>query len=95
MSFYGVILGVVTLLTIGFLHPIVIKSEYYFGKRVWPAFFVAGLICLGGSLFTADFLVSAILGIAGFSLWWSIHELFRQEQRVEKGWFPANPNKQA
>jgi len=24
---------------------------------------------------------------------WSIHELFEQEKRVERGWFPKNPNR--
>ena len=27
----------------------------------------------------------------GMSSWWSILELFEQEKRVQKGWFPANP----
>jgi len=37
--------------------------------------------------------VSAILATLGFSLLWSIHELFQQRKRVEKGWFPKNPNR--
>ena len=30
----------------------------------------------------------AVLGILAFSCFWSIRELFEQEQRVRKGWFP-------
>ena len=43
MNFYGVILGVFTLVIIGLGHVIVIKAEYYFSKRVWPVFLVIGL----------------------------------------------------
>lgn len=31
--------------------------------------------------------------ITGFSCFWSIKELFEQEKRVEKGWFPKNPRR--
>ncbi|MBQ1209304.1 MAG: DUF4491 family protein [Bacteroidales bacterium] len=31
------------------------------------------------------------LGVFGFSSFWSIHELFKQKERVQKGWFPAKP----
>ena len=31
------------------------------------------------------------VGVFGFSCLWSIIELFKQHERVEKGWFPANP----
>ncbi|MCQ2117643.1 MAG: DUF4491 family protein [Bacteroidales bacterium] len=33
------------------------------------------------------------MGVVGFSCFWSILELFQQEQRVAKGWFPSNPKK--
>ncbi|WP_423893355.1 DUF4491 family protein, partial [Filifactor alocis] len=29
----------------------------------------------------------------GFCLFWSIKELFEQEKRVQKGWYPKNPKK--
>jgi len=31
------------------------------------------------------------LGVVGFSSFWSILELFKQRQRVNKGWFPEGP----
>ena len=78
---------------IGILHPVVIKAEYYWGTRVWPLFLVAGLACISASLFVAATAASAILGTSGFSLLWSIHELFEQRERVKKGWFPKRPDK--
>ncbi len=35
MSFGGILLGAAVFLIIGIFHPIVIKMEYYFGKRSW------------------------------------------------------------
>ena len=37
MQFTGIITAVATFLIIGLFHPIVIKSEYYFGTRCWWA----------------------------------------------------------
>ncbi len=37
----------------------------------------------------------ALLAVWGASSLWSIGELFEQRRRVEKGWFPANPKRQA
>ena len=33
------------------------------------------------------------LAVAGFSSFWAIVELFEQENRVLKGWFPENPDR--
>lgn len=35
MYFTGIIIAAMTFLTIGLWHPIVIKTEYYFGTRPW------------------------------------------------------------
>lgn len=93
MYFNGLIIGIVAFLIIGGLHPVVIKTEYYIGKKAWPIFGVVGVACIIGSLFCKTNVVSTILAILGFSLLWTIQELFEQEERVEKGWFPKNPNK--
>jgi len=95
MRFDGIIIGLATFLIIGALHPVVIKAEYYIGVKIWPAFLIVGLLCLGISLLSGHFVLSTILGVLGFSLLWSILELFHQKKRVEKGWFPANPNKRS
>lgn len=69
----------------------VIKSEYHFGVRCWWAFLAAGVACLAGSLLVTGVVASALLGVVGFTCLWSIHELFAQRKRVEKGWFPKKP----
>lgn len=93
MNLSGTAIGLGTFLIIGLLHPVVIKTEYYFGARAWPAFLISGLGCVCLSLFWNASILSALLSVLGFSLLWSIRELFEQERRVEKGWFPKNPNK--
>ncbi|MFT3983797.1 MAG: DUF4491 family protein [Lachnospiraceae bacterium] len=93
MNFQGLIIGIAAFIIIGVFHPIVIKAEYYIGKKLWPLFLFAGLLLIGSSLFINNITVSAIIGITGFTSLWSIHELFEQEKRVKKGWFPHNPNK--
>lgn len=93
MSFEGVVIGIGAFLIIGILHPVVIKTEYYIGIKVWPLFLIGGLIFILLSLFSDNTIVSALLAVMGFSLLWSINELFEQVKRVEKGWFPSNPQK--
>ncbi len=90
MNFTGIIIGVATFIVIGLFHPIVIKAEYHCGASCWWIFLLAGLACLAGSLFTHGIL-STLLGVVGFSNLWSILEIVKQHQRVEKGWFPAGP----
>lgn len=93
MNFSGIILGVSAFLIIGLFHPVVIKAEYYLGKECWWLFALAGLGFCIAALFVGSIVLSSILGVAGFSCFWSILELFQQEKRVRKGWFPSNPNK--
>ncbi len=78
---------------IGLFHPIVIKAEYYFGVRCWWVFLVVALGCIAGSLLAAATIPSTILGVVAFSSLWSILELFKQRDRVKKGWFPSNPKR--
>ena len=94
MYFQGLAMGVIVFLIIGIFHPVVIKVEYYFGKRVWPVFFIIGWGFILLSVFTENVFLSIFLGVFGFSSLWSIGELIEQEQRVEKGWFPKNPKKE-
>jgi hypothetical protein len=93
MNFDGVIIGAGTFFIIGLLHPIVIKVEYHIGAKAWPMFLITGSLCAALSLFCETSTVSALLSVMGFSLLWSILELFQQEKRVKKGWFPLNPQK--
>lgn len=91
--FTGIVIAICTFLIIGLFHPIVIKTEYYFGTRPWWLFLVGGLACCIGSICISDHVVSALVGVTGASLLWSIGELFDQKKRVEKGWFPKNPKR--
>ena len=93
MHLTGILIGIISFLSIGVFHPIVIKSEYHFGKECWPAFLVAGIVLMVISIFVSNVILSSALAVIGMSSWWSILELFEQEKRVKKGWFPANPNK--
>lgn len=88
MNFEGLIIGVCTFLTIGLFHPIVIKTEYHFGVRVWWVFLVLGLAGVVASLIVENTILSTLLGVFAFSSFWSIKELFEQRERVRKGWFP-------
>lgn len=93
LNFEGLLLGLATFLVIGIFHPIVVKTEYYFGTRPWWIFLLLGLAGGAGALFIADLFWSALCGIVGFSALWTIKELFEQKERVRKGWFPKNPNR--
>ncbi len=94
MNFNGLIIGAATFLCIGAFHPLVIKAEYLFGTGCWWVFLLLGLVGIAGSLAVADAIASTLLGVVAFSSLWSILELFKQKERVEKGWFPANPKRQ-
>jgi hypothetical protein len=52
-----------------------------------------GIAGVTTSVFVADIILSTLLGVFAFSSFWTIKELFDQEKRVEKGWFPKNPKK--
>lgn len=93
MNFIGLITAVATFLIIGLFHPIVIKSEYYFGTKCWVAFLLAGLAFIGASVLIDNTIASIVLGVIGCSCLWSILEIFEQKQRVQKGWFPMNPKR--
>lgn len=95
LHFEGLLIGLSTFLIIGLFHPIVIKTEYYFGTRPWWIFLLCGLAGAGGALLIENLFWSAVSGIVGFSCLWSILELFEQRKRVLKGWFPMNPKRAA
>ena len=60
MYFTGIIIAVCTFLTIGIWHPIVIKTEYYWGTRPWIVYLIIGLAAIIGALFIENTVVSAI-----------------------------------
>ena len=93
MNITGIVVGAAVFLIIGICHPIVIKMEYYWGKKSWGVLALAGTIFAVTSLFISNLMVSTIIGAAAFSCYWGILEIFAQEKRVLRGWFPENPKR--
>lgn len=93
LNFGGLLIGIATFLIIGLFHPVVVKAEYFFGTAIWWIFLVLGLIGTAISLVVSNMVISTLLGVFAFSCFWTIKELFEQEKRVEKGWFPKNPKR--
>ncbi len=91
MNFNGIIVGAAVFLSIGICHPAVIKMEYYWGKQSWWIWLVAGIAFAAISLFVKNDTFSTIIGGFAFSCLWGIGEMFMQEKRVLRGWFPENP----
>lgn len=90
---YGLALGISSFLIIGLFHPVVIKAEYYWGTRCWWLFLLLGIAGAVASLCAENAFISALLGVFAFSSFWCIKEIFEQEERVRKGWFPKNPKR--
>jgi len=95
MNFTGILAGAATFLIIGISHPLVIKLEYEFGRKGWVFLAIAGTIFLVLSLFAKGFALSTIFGACAFSFYWGVYEMFEQEKRVIRGWFPENPKRHA
>lgn len=93
VAFAGLGIGLATFLIIGLFHPAVVKAEYYWGTRSWWLFLALGLISTVASVLVNNLFWSAILGVFAFSSFWTIKEVFEQQDRVRKGWFARNPKR--
>ncbi len=91
LHFTGLLLGICTFLIIGLFHPVVVKFHYWFGTRCWWWFIILGLAATAASLFVEAIFPQTLLGVFAFSSFWTSKEIFEQQGRVERGWFPANP----
>ncbi len=89
----GLAIGACTFLIIGLFHPIVIKCHYRFGTGCWWWFLVLGVACCVGALSISNIFWSTLLGVTAFSSFWTIGEIFEQQKRVDRGWFPRNPRR--
>ena len=79
INFIGILIALFSYVIIGVFHPIVIKCQYYFTDKIWPAFLVAGLLLLIASLFVQN-IASILLSITGAGCLWSIHEVAGADQ---------------
>ena len=89
----GLFIGICTFLIIGLFHPVVVKAEYYWGTKGWWIFLILGIAGVIASLSIDNVILSSLLGVFAFSSFWTIKEVFEQEERVQKGWFPKNPKR--
>ncbi|GAA0720474.1 DUF4491 family protein [Clostridium malenominatum] len=92
LNFYGLIIGIVMLISTGIGHIIVIKGEYHFGTKLWPLFLIVGILSISLSFIIESMLLSGSLGIIGITFLWGIHEIIEQKERVNRGWFPKKRN---
>ena len=81
----GLIIGICTFLIIGLFHPVVIKAEYYWGTGCWWIFLVLGIVGTIAALWVTNVLWSSLLGVFAFSSFWTIKEIFEQEERYPIG----------
>ena len=88
----GLFIGICTFLIIGLFHPVVVKAEYW-GTKCWWIFLILGIAGVIASLSIDNVILSSLLGVFAFSSFWTIKEVFEQEERVQKGWFPKNPKR--
>lgn len=93
MNYFGLTLGIVTLLMIGLGFIWVIRGERYFGYLWWPYVMGLGILLVVGSLFVSNLWFSALSGAAGASLVWGSTELKEQAIRAEIGWYPFHGRK--
>jgi len=93
LNYYGIALGAVSFLIIGVFHPLVIKGEYYLGKKMAWIFLFMGIVTSFLSLIVENTFISVSLGVFGFSSFWGIKEIYEQIERVKDGRFPKNPKR--
>jgi hypothetical protein len=93
MNFFGITIGIATLLIIGLGFPLVIRGERYLGYLWWPYMMGIGFISIFASLFITANWLSVVIGVLGATFIWGSTELKEQAVRTELGWFPFNENK--
>jgi hypothetical protein len=93
VGFEGFLIGIAAFIVIGSFHPVVIKLEYHFGKKVWWTLLIPAILLIGLSLFVGDIL-SIIFGVVGAGFLWSTLEIFWQHNRALKGQCKRNPKRE-
>jgi len=82
LQWAGVVLAVVTVVTIGLGHVMVRRFHARWGTRPAIPFFALSAVVLAAALFSANDLLSAIFGLTAITLFWDGVEIFRQEKRM-------------
>mgnify|MGYP006277038173 CR=1 FL=1 len=83
LNIEGFLVGLFAFFLIGVFHPVVIKLERNYGKKVWPFLLFPGVGFAIVSVFITHTLISVGLGVLAFALFWSTIEIFKQEKRVK------------
>ena len=101
MNFAGVIVGIVTIISIAIYHPLVILFEYHFGLKARWIFAIIGVLGIGSAVLVHYFVNNTFwretgetaLMVFSFASFWSVVEVGFQRKRVLKGRFPKNPKR--
>ena len=93
MSIFGPLIGIATLIFLGFGFIWVICGERYLGLLWWPYFMGLGILLVAGCLFIPVIWGAALVGVFGASLIWGATEFKEQAIRAELGWYPFNAKK--
>ena len=93
MNYFGLLMGLATLLIIGLGFPLVIQGERKFGFLWWPYMMAVGIIFIVASLFVQVDWLAVVIGVLGATFVWGSTELKEQAVRTEIGWYPFNANK--
>lgn len=93
LNISGLLVGASSFLIIILGRWACIAGEYYFSRKIWISFLLIGILALIAGLLIKDVLIASILSIFALTMFWGIHEVIEQEERVKKGWFPENPKR--
>ena len=93
MNFFGLLIGIATLLIIGLGFPLVIQTERRLGYLWWPYMLGSGIVLIASTLFIQIDWLCATTAILGVTFVWGSTELKEQAVRSEMGWYPLNSNK--
>lgn len=80
----GVVVGIVTLISIALGHVLVVESVKRFGVRAWMGFLGVGLLFLVLSLLSGSDVMSAIFGANSFIFLWGVYEVFKYHEKLEE-----------
>ena len=92
MNWPALEVGLAAFVIIGAFHPVVIKAEYYFSKKVWPVFLLAGLLCLWAALCIENTAWACVVSVLGFTSLWSIKGCLNRKNACKKAGLPKIPN---